>query len=179
MKNKFYLYTLSFFTFCICATEGRAQIKLIDVPAVKPPAINNDKITYYVDFVFSNNPQNYWVFYDLKLKRFIIEFYSGHIEAPPLSFKETALFRDLKVNNFESGMSLSGKRSQISFALPLGWYYETDERENILCVKFWKMLRPSEVIKENKFKKVFPYIATFIGAGLITFITILIVNNSK
>jgi hypothetical protein len=67
MKNKFYLYILSFFLFCICVIEGHAQIKLIDVPAVKPPAINNDRITYYVNFVFSNSPENYWVFYDKKL----------------------------------------------------------------------------------------------------------------
>lgn len=132
------------------------RAELISTPVVKYSGFDKttQKVTYTVDFVFKKCPDNYFLYYDRKKNKMVIDFYSSTIawadSVMPGSFNG-----ELLMANVETPWSIKGQKGQIMFSHQREWrfneeewHYESEDiSDQILRVKLWRILKPAVKVK--------------------------------
>ncbi|NLG18097.1 MAG: hypothetical protein GX556_12265 [Fibrobacter sp.] len=153
----------------ILALEAQV-IELLGNPKLSAPKVHNATITHYLSIPLSSCPSEYWVYYDASMKKMIVEFYGVQVKSPPLDSLKNPVIRNMEVVNQESLMSLSGKRSQITFSIESGWHYDSRiVSKNSLQLKLWRKINHVEELKKKEPSLSAPLAFTLLGAGIISF----------
>lgn len=154
------------------------QYSISHVKASDRPIVDSGRITYSMDIVFIERPNNYWVFYDGKKEKIVIDFYGLSLSSPKIALPKTGIFRDFTVANMTTRMSLSGERAQILVGTDPGWNIEAQSiRRNTIRVRMWKRLKPAPPKREPKAPLLLAFIATPVAVGLATFFIVRSLNE--
>jgi hypothetical protein len=147
---------------------------------VKAPVIEKKTIKFNIDFVFDHCPQEYWLFYDHKTERLVIEFFGVHIESPSVEIKGTSIISDLKVKNKTTDLALNGKNSQISMVMKKEWHYESSilKGRRVLRLQLWMPLNPNKGLGRKKNFYRIPILVTSLSL-LITLYVILLDQTNR
>jgi len=150
------------------------------------PVINKKekKVLYELDLVFNAEPKDFWVYYNNSKKKLVIDFYGVHIQGKPkLDFPGRGVFKDYKIINSETKMSLSNKQSSVLIGMEPDpqWILKTtviDKR--IVRITAWKDI--TKLTKGSKKKKINPlilYLVITILAASLAFTGVVVFKTSN
>lgn len=122
-----------------------------------PPKILKDKrIMYGLDLVFGDKPVDYWIYYSRNEKSLVIDFYGVHIKGKPkVEFSGRGVFKDYKIINSKTKLSLSKKHSRVFVRMDPDpeWHFKSTIIDNrIIRIILWKDITPLTRIVEKKIK---------------------------
>jgi hypothetical protein len=157
--------------FCSDLVESESEIFLESIPTVLPPEIQDNVVKYTIFFVFEKCPQEQWAYFNGDSNQLVLDFYGVYIsKSPTVTIKGSSVLHSFSIKNYETNLSISGKRSQIILNLDSFWHYQTSIiSEKVLKLEIWKTLNPSKVLKKEEHAWVFPVItliASIAGAAL-------------
>jgi hypothetical protein len=155
------------------------QLTLQRVSMEKAPVLKNKRVYYSLDFTFDSAPSRYWIFYDQKRHKLVIDMYGAQLEAAPgLEEFHENFFRTVTVTNQKTAMSLSGMQSRIFVGADAGWHYEAATLDSATVrVMAWKILEPNRV-RSGKNRGPIIYILTGASSLVAAFVLVLIVGSA-
>lgn len=180
-KNTFYCFVVIAILFCRILAAERDIIKLRRIPFVYSPVIENRTFKFKIAFVFDYCPEEHWVYYDDKNKLIVIEFFGVHIEPPEdLTIRGTSIVSNLKIFNYDTKLSLSGKASKITMSMNEGWLHAESEiiGDRILQINMWMPLNPSKILEGKRNHYIIPFVVS-VSAILITSFVLLLLMQKK
>ena len=132
------------------------------------PRINKEKnVLYKLDLIFDKCPPDYWINYNKKKEKLIIDFYGTNIVGKPeVSLSERSVFKKIDIENSETKLSLTGKGSKILINIDLDqeWHFKaTSINDTTIRINAWKDISDLSIVEQNK-KPVRFYI--FLGSVL-------------
>jgi hypothetical protein len=143
----------------LLAVFALGDISLLMVLPVDVPIIEKKTIRRNVDLVFDRCPHEYWVYYNKKESRLVVEFFGVHINAPSIEIKDGSIVSDLKVINNETLFALNKKNSQISMLMKDKWHFDSwIIRGKVLRIQLWVPLNPSRTLGKGKRSVLLPVV---------------------
>jgi hypothetical protein len=149
--------------------DSGSDAYLQSIPPVLPPEIQENVVKYTIFLVFEKCPEQEWAYFDQDSNHLIIDFYSVHIsKSPQVVLKGLPPVDSFEIRNFETDLSITGRRSQIVFKMDSFWHYQTTIiSEKVLRLEIWKPLKSSQGLKKEEQSWRFPLvtaIASVLGA---------------
>ena len=177
-------FIASFFlisTVIFSAAAKDLTLKAVVIPGA--PIITKDKrIMYGLELVFNRSPKEYWVYYSEQKKKLVIDFYGVHIKGKPkIDFSGRGVFKNFKVVNSKTKLSLSKKNSSVLIGLDPdpGWHFKATVVDNMIVrITAWRDISGLTKVRKEK-KVIWPYILSIILGATATFGIIIIINNYK
>ncbi len=173
LQNSVLMKKILFFFpfFLITSIFAEENIRLLNIPMVEAPVIENNVLKIKVDLVFDKCPEEYWIYYNRGTGRLVIEFFGFHMDAPPLKIQGTSVLSDPVHSNNETNLSLKGKSCTVSMAMQQGWHYDSKVLDGkVLRLQLWMPLNPQKTLMANKKRFVLPIILTLVGAAGLTYL---------
>lgn len=181
-SSRFVLLVLIIITFVMCAAARDLTLRFVRIP--NAPIINKGKkIVYVLELVFDNNPRDYWIVYNSRKKKLVVDFYGTHIKGKSKAdLPRSGIFKDIKIVNRRTKLALSGKNSNILIGIkpePAGWHFKSvTTSKNVIRITAWKDMNFStKKVEKNKRSLPLLYICIAGLVSLVTFGTILIIGS--
>jgi len=150
------------------------------------PIINKKekKVLYGLDLIFNAEPKDFWVYYNNNKKKLVLDFYGVHIKGKPkLDFPGRAVFKDYKIINSDTKMSLSNKQSSILIGMdpdPQWLFKATVIDKRIVRITAWKDIAQLTKGTRKKMRNPFIlYLVLSILAVSLAFTAVLVYKNTS
>ena len=165
-----------FATYVLGETADNLTLHAIILPGA-PKILKDKRILYGLDLVFGKKPKDYWIYYSKVKGKLVIDFYGVHVKGnPKVDFSGRGVFKDYKIINSKTNLSLSKKHARVLIGMELDpeWHFKStviDDR--IVRIIAWKDITPLTKI-EKKRRIVWPYIllGVFVASAAVTAIVI-------
>jgi hypothetical protein len=147
------------------SVDSGSDIFLQSIPPVLPPEIQENVVKYTIFLVFEKCPEEEWAYFNQDSNQLVLDFYSVFItKSPQVILKGLPAVQSFEIKNFETDLSISGKRSQIIFKMDSFWHYQTSIiSEKVLRLEIWKQLNPSTILKKEEHSWKFPLVTALVS----------------
>lgn len=136
-----------------------------------PVITKNKRMTYGLDLVFDTVPGDYWIYYSNNTKKLVIDFYGIHIQGDPeITLSGRGVFRDVAVENYNTNLSLTRRRSAILIGVipDPGWHFKAVSiSRKIIRIIAWKDIAGLTKVKRRR-KKVGLYVFLAVLTAIVT-----------
>lgn len=105
-----------------CESENPALSCILREARVTPsPMVENGRMTYQIDLLFNKVPTEFLTYYQPERSAIIVDVYGLSIFSEVTSIRRNLIFKNLRVENITSTMSLSGEGAHIIIGSDPGW----------------------------------------------------------
>jgi len=167
-----------------CISGAAEDLTLLAFVLPGAPIVNKQekKVLYGLDLVFNAEPKDFWLYYSSAQKKLVLDFYGIHITGKPkLDFPGRSVFKDYKIVNSDTRMSLKNKKASIYIGMDPDprWVIKAvviDKR--IVRITAWKdIAQLTRVTKKKKRNPFVLYMVLTILAASIAFVAVAIIDD--
>lgn len=154
------LFLSLIFCYALSSAKGNDHSLVLvrepSAPIFKNDKTNNKIIMYSLEFLFAKHaPLDYWIVYNAKMKKLILDIYGSHIIGKPkIDLSGRGVFKNIEIVNTKTKLSLSGKRSNILIEIEEDdeWHFKaiTSKKRKILITAWKDISALSDISNKNK-----------------------------